>query len=55
MTSLSQSRSIIEQLHYLVVIFALWICQVETVTLSNGDRVVYVEKDKVVLCGPRGF
>jgi hypothetical protein len=42
-----QTRSIIEQLQYLVVVFALWLCQVETVTLSNGDRVVYVEKDKV--------
>ena len=51
MSSLSQTRSILEQLQYFVVIFALWLCQVETVTLSNGDRVIYVEKDKVVSFG----
>ena len=48
MSSLSQTRWIIEQLQYLLVIFALWLCQVETISLSNGDRIVYVEKDKVV-------
>ena len=48
MSSLSQTRTIIEQLQYLVIIFALWVCQVETVTLSNGDKVLFVEKDKVV-------